>query len=52
MVAPSLEAVVALRPDLVVARTEGTSEDTVTQLDAAPGPRVSRRRERVADVRS
>lgn len=32
MVAPSLEAIVALKPDLVIATTEGTREDTVTQL--------------------
>jgi iron complex transport system substrate-binding protein len=32
MVAPSLEAIVALKPDLVIATSEGTREDTVTQL--------------------
>jgi len=32
MVAPSLEAIVALKPDLVIATTEVTREDTVTQL--------------------
>src|SRR6266705_1583759 len=32
MVAPSLEAVVARRPDLVVATTEGTRDDAFAQL--------------------
>jgi cobalamin transport system substrate-binding protein len=32
MVAPSLEAIIALKPDLVIATTEGTREDTFTQL--------------------
>jgi iron complex transport system substrate-binding protein len=32
MVEPSLEAIVALRPDLVIATSEGTREDTFTQL--------------------
>jgi iron complex transport system substrate-binding protein len=38
MVAPSLEAIVALRPDLVIATTEGTREDTFTQLSRMSVP--------------
>ena len=38
MVAPSLEAIVALKPDLVIATTEGTREDTVTQLSRLKVP--------------
>lgn len=33
LVAPSLEAVVALRPDLVIATTEGNSRETVAALE-------------------
>jgi iron complex transport system substrate-binding protein len=38
MVAPSLEAIVALRPDLVIATNEGTREDTFTQLSRVGVP--------------
>lgn len=50
MVAPSLEAVVALRPDLVIATTEGTREDTVTQLTRLRVPVYLVAAHRVADV--
>jgi iron complex transport system substrate-binding protein len=50
MVAPSLEAVVALRPDLVIATTEGTREDTVTQLTRLEVPVYLVAVHRVADV--
>ena len=50
MVAPSLEAVVALRPDLVIATTEGTREDTVTQLTRLEVPVYLVAAHRVADV--
>jgi iron complex transport system substrate-binding protein len=38
MVAPSLEAIIALRPDLVIATNEGTREDTFTQLSRVGVP--------------
>jgi iron complex transport system substrate-binding protein len=38
MVAPSLEAIVALRPDLVIATNEGTREDTFAQLSRVGVP--------------
>ena len=50
MVAPSLEAVVALRPDVVIATTEGTREDTVTQLTRLRVPVYLVAAHRVADV--
>jgi iron complex transport system substrate-binding protein len=50
MVAPSLEAIVALRPDLVIATTEGTREDTVTQLTRLGLPVYLVAARRVADV--
>jgi cobalamin transport system substrate-binding protein len=50
MVAPNLEAVVALRPDLVVATTEGTREDAVTQLARLKVPVYLVAAHRVADV--
>ena len=50
MVAPSLEAIVALRPDLVIATTEGTREDTVTQLARLEVPVYLVAAHRVADV--
>lgn len=52
MVAPSLEAVVALRPDLVIATTEGTREDTVAQLTRLRVPVYLVAAHRVADVTS
>jgi iron complex transport system substrate-binding protein len=50
MVAPSLEAVVALRPDLVIATTAGTREDTFTQLTRLAVPVYLVGVHRVADV--
>jgi iron complex transport system substrate-binding protein len=50
MVAPSLEAVVALRPDLVIATTEGTREDAVAQLARLKVPVYLVAAHRVADV--
>jgi iron complex transport system substrate-binding protein len=38
MVAPSLEAIVALRPDLVIATTEGTREETFSELSRVGVP--------------
>lgn len=52
MVAPSLEAVVALRPDLVIATTEGTREDTIAQLTRLRVPVYLVAAHRVADVTS
>jgi iron complex transport system substrate-binding protein len=52
MVAPSLEAVAALRPDLVVATTEGTREDTVTQLTRLGIPVYLVAVHRVAEVKA
>ena len=50
MVAPSLEAIVALRPDLVIATTEGTPEEAVTQLTRLKVPVYLVAAHRVADV--
>src|SRR2546425_4072311 len=50
MVAPSLEAIVALRPDLVIATTEGTPEAVVTQLTRLKVPVYLVAAHRVADV--
>jgi len=50
MVAPSLEAMVALRPDLVIATSEGTYEDAVTQLTRLKVPVYLVAAHRVADV--
>ena len=33
MLAPSLETLVALKPDVVIATTDGNREETFTQLD-------------------
>jgi len=52
MVAPSLEAIVALRPDLVIATTEGTREDTFTQLTRVKVPVYLVAAHRVADATS
>ena len=52
MVAPSLEAIVALKPDLVIATTEGTREDTVTQLSRLKVPVYLVAAHQVADVTS
>jgi cobalamin transport system substrate-binding protein len=50
MVAPSLEAIVALRPDLVVATTEGTRDDAFAQLTRLKVPVYLVAAHRVADV--
>src|SRR2546427_8298399 len=50
MVAPSLEAIVALRPDLVIATREGTYEDAVTQLTRLKVPVYLVAAHSVADV--
>jgi iron complex transport system substrate-binding protein len=50
MVSPSLEAIVALRPDLVIATTEGTREDAVTQLTRLRVPVYLVAANRIADV--
>jgi len=52
MVAPSLEAIVALRPDLVIATTEGTREDTFTQLSRVGVPMYLVAAHHVADALS
>ena len=52
MVAPSLEAIVALKPDLVIATTEGTREDTVTQLSRLKVPVYLVAAHQAADVTS
>lgn len=52
MVAPSLEAIVALRPDLVIATTEGTREDTFTQLTRVGVPVYLVAAHHVADAMS
>ena len=52
MVAPSLEAVAALRPDLIVATTEGTREDTFTQLTRLGIPVYLVAVHRVAEVKA
>jgi iron complex transport system substrate-binding protein len=52
MVAPSLEAIVALRPDLVIATNEGTREDTFTQLSRVGVPVYLVAAHHVADATS
>jgi len=52
MVAPSLEAIIALRPDLVIATTEGTREDTFTQLSRVGVPVYLVAAHHVADAMS
>jgi iron complex transport system substrate-binding protein len=52
MVAPSLEAIIALRPDLVIATNEGTREDTFTQLSRVGVPVYLVAAHHVADVTS
>jgi cobalamin transport system substrate-binding protein len=52
MVAPSLEAIIALRPDLVIATNEGTREDTFTQLSRVGVPVYLVAAHHVADVMS
>src|SRR4030095_17168593 len=48
----SLEAVAALRPDLVIATTEGTREDTFTQLARLGVPVYLVAVHRVAEVKA
>jgi len=50
MLAPSLETLVALRPDLVVATTAGNREETVTQLGRLGIPVYLVNPERIAGV--
>jgi iron complex transport system substrate-binding protein len=50
MVAPSLEAIVGLRPDLVVATTEGSREDAIVHLRRLNVPVYLVVAHRVADV--
>lgn len=50
MVGPSLEAIVALRPDLVVATTEGSREETVAQLERLRIPTYLVAAHRLSDV--
>jgi iron complex transport system substrate-binding protein len=50
MVAPSLETIVGLRPDLVVATTAGNREETFTQLDRLRIPVYLVNPTRLADV--
>jgi len=52
MVAPSLEAIVALRPDLVIATPEGTREDTFMQLTRVKVPVYLVAAHRVTDATS
>lgn len=52
MVAPSLEAMAALRPDLVIATTEGTREDTFAQLTRLGVPVYLVAVHRVAEVKA
>lgn len=50
MVAPNLEIVVALRPDLVVATSEGTSQETFDQLQRLKIPVFTVAPHRLSDV--
>ena len=50
MVAPSLEAIVALKPDLVIATTEGSREDAIVQLRRLKIPVYLVTAHRAADV--
>lgn len=50
MVAPSLEAIVALKPNLVIATTQGTREDTVVQLERLGIPVYLVGADRVAEM--
>ena len=50
MVNPNLEAIVALRPDLVIATTEGNREETFTQLKRLGVPTYLVAAHRVSDV--
>ncbi|MBI4271355.1 MAG: cobalamin-binding protein [Candidatus Rokubacteria bacterium] len=50
MLAPSLEVIVSLRPDLVVATTEGSREETVSQLQRLGIPVYLVAAHRLADV--
>jgi len=52
MVAPSLEAIVALRPDLVIATNEGTRQDTFTELSRVGVPVYLVAAHHVADATS
>jgi iron complex transport system substrate-binding protein len=52
MVAPSLEAIIALKPDLVIATNEGTREDTFTQLSRVKVPVYLVAAHHVADATS
>src|SRR5437660_12438866 len=52
MVAPNLEAIIALKPDLVIATTEGTREDTFTQLSRVGVPVYLVAAHHVADATS
>jgi iron complex transport system substrate-binding protein len=51
MIAPSLETIVALRPDVVVATTAGNREETFTQLRDLGIPVYVVRAARLADMR-
>ncbi len=50
MIDPSLEAIVALHPDLVIATRDGNREETVTQLERLRIPTFLVEAHRVADV--
>ena len=50
MINPNLEAIVALRPDLVIVTTEGNSEETFTQLKRLGVPTYLVAAHRVSDV--